>query len=778
VLAVLAVFAQTAKFGFVNYDDNKYIYENPVVQQGLTWQGVRWALTYSEIGHWHPLTWLTHMADCQIYGLWPGGHHLTNVALHAITTVLLFLVLRQMTGFLWRSAFVAAVFAIHPLRAESVAWIAERKDVLSGMFFMLTLMAYLYYVQQPSFRRYAAMAALFALGLLSKNMLVTLPFVLLLLDWWPLGRMQRRKAEGGNGDADASRVPFWRLVTEKVPLFLLSAGSCVATSLASEKHGDTGFIAFLPRCGNAVVSYIVYMRQMVFPAGLANPYPYPPSGPPVSQVCVALALLVAITAGVVSCRQKRPFLLMGWLWYLGMLVPAIGIVQISYYSHADRYTYLPEIGLAIAGTWAVADLSAGWWHRRVILGGLTIAIMGALGVCGYTQTSYWRDGELLWTHTLACTSSNAVAHLNLGDLLRLRGRLDEAAIQYRQVLDIEPNNVETINNLGNILAMKGQNEAALAEYHKALAVQPGFADTHVNLGNLLMHNNLEEAITEYRKALELAPDKVEILNNLGKALGMKGEDEAAIAQYQKALEIQPGYANARFNLGNRLLKMGRLDEAATQYRKVLEIQPDDATARNMLGKTLLLKGDFDGAMSCFEKTTPMSPDPFSRWFNLGNGFLQQEDWVTAIPCYRQALSINPRSADAGANLGTAFWKKGDIKDAIDSWQEALAINPDQINVLNDLALVLATSVDTSLRNGPKAVVLATQANQLSGGGNPVILQTLAAAYAQAGSYGLATSTARRALELALAQNNTALAATLQREIKLYETNTPPAKAPQ
>jgi tetratricopeptide (TPR) repeat protein len=794
-LAVLAVFGQTARFGFVNYDDNKYIYENEVVQKGLTWQGVRWALTYSEIGHWHPLTWLTHMADCQFYGLRAGGHHATNVALHLLTTLLLFLVLRQMTGRLWRSAFVAAVFAIHPLRAESVAWIAERKDVLSGMFFMLTLLAYVHYVRQPSIWRYLLLALSFALGLLSKNMLVTLPFVLLLLDWWPLGRMEgqtvlvlfpdwwklaqmRRQRPGGAVTVSRlpSRLPgfpFWVLVKEKIPLLALSAGSCVATALVAEKLGDVDRVSLLPRLGNAVVSYAIYLRQMVFPVGLAAPYPYPHSGPPIWEICVALVVLAVVTVVVFVWRQKRPFLLVGWLWYLGMLVPAIGIVQISYYSHADRYTYLPEIGLAIAGTWAVTSLSAKWQNRRTVLRALMIAVIGALAICAHTQTSYWKDGESLWTHTLACTSNNFVAHLDLADLLRLEGKLDEATAQYRLASDISPDNVETINDLGIILGMKGQDAAAIAQFQKALAIRPGYADTYVNLGNVLMHVNLDEAIADYRKALAITPDKAEILNNLGKALGMKGDDAAAIAQYQRVLEIQPGYANAHFNLANRLLKVGRLEEAAAQYQQALEIQPNDAEARNKLGKTLLLKGDFDGAMSCFEKTTTLSPDPFSRWLNVGSGFLQQDDWQTAIVCFHQALKINPRSAEAYANLGMACFKKGGAKEAIDSWQQALSINPDQVNVQISLARLLATTPDTKLRDGPKAIALATQANQLSKGGNPVILQTLAVIYAQAGNYGEAASTARRALELALAQNQDALAAALQKEIKLYETNTPP-----
>lgn len=777
-ILVLAVFGQTAWFSFVNYDDNKYIYENLVVQKGLTWEGVRWASTYSEIGHWHPLTWLTHMADCQIYGLWAGGHHLTNVALHTISTLLLFLVLRRMTGRLWRSAFVAAVFAVHPLRAESVAWIAERKDVLSGVFFMLTLWAYLNYVEKPSFGHYLAMFVLFALGLLAKNMLVTLPFLLLALDWWPLGRMRGRRPEDAEESEPSAGTPIWGLVKEKIPLMLLSAGSCIATAMASEKLAEANRIPALTRLGNAAVTYVIYMEQMVFPAGLASLYPYPQNGLPIWKVCGALAMLLAVTALVVAGREKRPFLLVGWLWYLGMLVPAIGIVQISYYAHADRYTYLPEIGLALAATWAVADLSAGWERRKVLLGSMMVVVVGTLAVCCQVQASYWKNGELLWRHTLSCTKNNFIAHQDLADFLRLAGRLDEAGAQYSQALALRPNDVETLNDLGNIQAMTGHDASAMENYKQAMTIRPSFVDSYANLGNLLMHTNVDEAIAQYRRGLAIAPGTLKLLNDLGKALAIKGDDAGAIEQYQKVLAIEPGYANAHFNLGNRYLKLGKYEEAAAQYRKSLEIQPEDQEAQTKLGKALLLKGDFAGAMTCFEKTMNMSPDPFSRWLDLGNGLLQQEDWPTAMACFRQAVKINPRSADAWANLGLACFRAGECKEAIDSWQQSLAIKPDQQLVQNNLARLLATATDASLRDGAKAVALAAQANQSSGGGNPVILQTLAAAYAEAGSYELAVAAARQALELAVAQNDGKLAATLKKEISSYETKVPPSNEPR
>ncbi len=605
VLAAItfAVFGQTAGFEFVNYDDNIYVYDNPAVARGLTLKGAVWALTFGEIGHWHPLTWLTHMADCQVYGLWAGGHHLTNVALHALAAVLLFLALREMTGSLWRSAFVAAVFAIHPLRVESVAWIAERKDVLSGVFFMLTLWAYARYAGRPSRWRYAAVALAYALGLLCKNTLVTLPFVLLLLDWWPLHRV--KLDGGGGGKVGAARLIglFGGLVKEKIPLFLLSVGSCVATALVPEKIFDSYRLPFLVRIGNALISYCVYLRQMVFPAGLANPYPNPPRGLPFWEVALAFVLLAAISVSVVAWRKRRPYLLVGWLWYLGMVVPTIGIIQISYYAHADRYTYLPGIGLVLAGTWAVGDCSLGWRHRRAVLGGLMAAVMGALMVCAWKQTAYWKSSETLWTHTLACTTGNYVAHYNLGVTLFQKGMVDEAS-------------------------------------------------------------------THFRSALQIKPDYVEACNDLAIALRQKGSVDEAIVLYQKALQLQPDYAEAHYNLAIALQQKGRTDEAIAHYQKALQIKADYAKAQN------------------------------------------------------------------------------------------------------NLAWVLATCPQAALRNGKKAVELAERAKALTGGEDPIILHTLAAACAEAGRFSEAVETAQQALRLAEAQSNPKLAGKLQSELILYQAGSP------
>jgi protein O-mannosyl-transferase len=800
MLAVLAVFGQTAHFEFVNYDDQLNVFENSVVEKGLSVQAVVWAFTHTQVANWIPLTTLSHMLDCQIFGLRAGGHHMVNVLWHAANAVFLFLVLRQMTGSLWRSAFVAAIFAVHPLRAESVAWVTERKDVLSGFFFILTIGAYVRYTRKPSLAGYVVICLLFALGLMAKSMVATLPFVLLLLDYWPLGRMHNWKQ-------------CLRLAAEKTPLFALSAGACVVTALVP------GLLvlhrASVPdRIGNALVSYLIYLRQMLFPTELAAPYPFVPGGQPLYKVGVAFVVLAVITTIVVAYRKKRPSLLMGWLWYLGMLFPVIGLIQISSdTAHADRFTYLPEIGLAIAGIWAIADWSQGWKYRREVLGGLMPAVMGILIVLGHTQVSYWRDDESLWTRALACTPGISIAHNGLGlaflakdkneeaiaqyrkaleinpiypkawdglgIALIATGKTEEAIVQFHKALKINPDFAEAWNNLGVALFKKGEHEEAIAKYRKALELDPDYVKARYNLGDALVQlGRLDEAITQFRKVLEATPDNAPALNNFGVALELKGQNKEAIAQFKNALAINPNYPDALCNLGAAFVKEGKLDEAITQYRNALAIDPAYVKAGNNLGKALLRKGDFDGALACFTKDAGLKKDPLTTWHNLGNDFLHKNNLVEAIACYRQAIKIAPRSADVWAGLGLAFFQNEQIKEAIDSWQQALETKPDQPNVQNNLAWLLATTPDSSLRNGARAVALAEQAKLLTAGDNPMVLHTLAAAYAETGRYSAATAMARRALELAVAQKNDDLTNKLPKEIKLYELDTPLRDAPQ
>ena len=686
------VFGQTLSHEFVNFDDHVYVYENPVITGGLTLPGIIWAFRRSHARNWHPLTTISHMLDCQLFGLNAGGHHFTNVFLHTIAVILLFLVLRDMTGgpsrtgSVWPSAFVAALFSIHPLHVESVAWISERKDVLSGVFFMLTLGAYVRYARQPSPARYITMLTLFALGLVSKPMLVTLPFVLLLLDYWPLDRGQRTEIRGsrrrirpladrrsavrhgesirwwirdqrsatanpsfgGSGDRERVEGQSWsNLVAEKIPLLALSAASCLATLLV-QRHaaGSIDQLPFAWRANNAIVTCVVYIWQMLWPVKLAVFYPHPDNRLPFWRVLLALALLITITTTVIALRRKRPYLITGWFWYLGMLVPVIGLVQVGEQARADRYTYLPQIGLYLMLTWAIADLSASWRRRREILSVAAAVVITALTWRAWIQTSYWENSETLWTHTLAVTTDNDVAHNNLGFIFLRRGELDEAISHFQTALNIRANNPET----------------------------------HYSLGSALVHNNLGNAF-----------------------LRKKLVDEA-IAHYEKAVELRPDYADGHYNLGSALLQEGRIDEAIAHWERTLSIQPNDAEVHTTLGDALLRKGE------------------------IGQ----------AIAHYETALEIAPRS----------------------------------VSTLNNLAWALSTCSDASLRDGAKAIELAQEADQLAGGKNLIFIRTLAAAYAENGRFTDAIETAQRALQLATAQDNFALANKLEKDLDLYRTNSP------
>ena len=540
---VWLVFGRTVHYAFVNYDDSLFVYENPAVTGGLSRDGVKWAFTHTVASNWHPLTTLSHMLDCQLYGLNAGGHHLTNVLLHTASVILLFLVLRQMTGKLWRSALVAAVFAIHPLRVESVAWVSERKDVLSGLFFMLTLWAYVYYARRPfSLGRYLCVVAPFALGLLSKPMVVTLPFVLLLLDYWPLGRFQWTTVR-------ATLRALRSLFCEKIPLFFLAAVLSVVTFIAQK--GNRVGLESMPvtrRLSNVMVSYGTYVREMVWPQKLAAFYP-PVSTVPIWQIIGAGALLLTVTVLAIRAARRNGYILVGWLWYLGMLVPVIGLVQAGSQSHADRYTYLPQIGLYLLLTWAAADWCARWRHRRVALGGVATLILAALIFCAPAQTACWQNGESLWTHTLACTSDNADAQNGLGNALFLKGRDGEAMVHLQQALQINPRYAEAHDNLGSELFLKGQVDGAIVQFQQALQIDPRNADAHYNLGcALLLRGRLDEAIVQFQQALQINPDNANSHINLGNALLQMGRDDEAIVHYQRAQQLNPNSLEVQNNL--------------------------------------------------------------------------------------------------------------------------------------------------------------------------------------------------------------------------------------
>ena len=554
------VFGQTVHFGFVNYDDDQTICWNPHVARGLSGPGIAWAFTHRHFGNWFPLTYLTHMVDCQLYGLNAEGHHLTNVLLHAATTVLLFLVLRQMTGQMWPSALAAALFAIHPLRVESVAWVTERKDVLSGLFFVLALGAYTSYVRHPfSSLRYLAMMVSFALGLMAKPVLVTLPAVLLLLDYWPLGRFtgsspphptpSHCNGRGTLGDADllVSGTAIkrfsspWRLVKEKLPLLLLVAASCIAT-LVSQGAASAANARYPLgwRMGTALISYVTYLSQSFCPRDLAVLYPRLSLALPLGKVLAAFSVLASVTAATWVWRGTRPYLLMGWLWYLGMLVPVIGLVQFGSQAVADRFTYLPQVGLWIALAWGAADLCRSSPCLRRVCGGASVLVLALLMGCAWRQTTFWQDSEALWTHTLACTSRNSMAHCVFATGLARWGRVDEALDHFRQAMELQPDDALVRCNIADILAKQGR---------------------------------LDEAMTWYRNALKIQPECVPACNNLGQLLARQGRFDEAVEQYRRALQLQPDLAVAYSNLGNVFLRGASLPKRKPSIRRHWKSRP-------------------------------------------------------------------------------------------------------------------------------------------------------------------------------------------------------------
>lgn len=588
---VAAVFGRTATFDFVNYDDPIYVYQSPAITAGLHWDSVPWAFTHVHGQNWHPLTTLSHMLDCELYGVAAAGHHTTNVVLHAATAVLLFLTLRRITGAMWRSALVAAVFAIHPLRVESVAWIAERKDVLSGLFFVLTIAAYAFYVRTRTVRAYACTLLAFTAGLLSKPMLVTTPFVLLLLDLWPLQRLRDGK--------------LFRIVLEKIPLLCLAIGSCVATLIAQKQYIGVGEeLPLTARLTNAALSYVTYVRQMFWPVSLAPFYPHREANVSAVEVAAAILFLVGVTVAALLLRKRKPYVAVGWLWYLGMLVPVIGVVQVGWQSHADRYTYLPQIGLYIAIVWLLGDAALMFRVPRIALASAAVCVVVAFAAAAFAQTGYWRDSETLWTHTLAVSPQNDVAQNNLGILLADRGRYDEAIAHYEAALRLRPQNAVAHLNLGNALILRGDVSAAREEVRRAIEIDPTNVDAHNALGVMrLQQGDVSGAIDEWRRALAVDPENGNAANNLAWVYATSTDPAVrngteAVALARKAVSISAGRnALVLRTLAAAYAESGRFDEAIATAERARELA--------QLQKNPTLVAELDATIALYATHRPL-----------------------------------------------------------------------------------------------------------------------------------------------------------------------------
>ena len=728
-LATIAVYWPILSHNFVNYDDNTYVRTNTQVQGGLSLENIKWAFTHTVGGNWHPLTMLSHMLDCQLYGLKPWGHHLTSLLFHAADATLLLLLLQRLTGAVWRSAWVAAMFAFHPLHVESVAWIAERKDVLSTFFGFAALLFYARYALArksaetapvigragASFllsRDYWLACIFFALGLLCKPMLVTWPLVLLLLDFWPLDRFQTTRIRS--------------LAWEKSPFFLLAMASGVVTFLVQRQEGAVQSLSSMTmamRWENTVISYCRYVMKLFGPVDLAVYYPFPKSGWPVTWVLGAIIFLTGLSVLFWLKRQRHPFLLMGWLWFLGTLVPVIGLVQVGSQAMADRYTYIPSVGIFIAISWGAYELSRRWRHQT-----RTLAVMGSVAIilgCGMTrrQAGYWTDSETLFRHTLAVTVDNDVAHCSLGFVYYQQGRTNAALDEFKEAIRINPNFAEAHRNLGLLLGEQGQTNLALGEFQLAVQLNPSFASARYNLGcyliktgqmdegirqfketahfrpedqescqmlldMLLANGQTNAAISQLQEVIKVIPSNPEIHYRLGNLFSHNGQTEEAVAQFQETIRLKPGLFEAHNNLGNLLSKMGQSDQAIIELKEAIRLKPDLADAHYNLGVLYMKKGMNDGAIDEFQTAIRLSPNLDTAHYYLGNVYMKGGQMDLASAQFQEAIRINPDHAFAHNKLGIALGSMGRVNEAIAEFQTAVRLKPDYAEANTNLALSL------------------------------------------------------------------------------------------
>lgn len=788
-LLTLAVFWPATRNQFTVYDDPDYVTKNPHVQAGLTWQGLSWAFgrLHGENTYWHPLTWVSHMVDYQLFGLKPPGHHLVNLLFHTLNTVLVFLVFQRMTGAFWRSAVLAVVFALHPLQVDTVAWVAERKNLLSAFFWLLTMWAYVGYaegrrrnaecsvpnpasrIQHHASRYYLFALVFFSLGLMCKPVLVTLPFVLLLLDYWPLQRF-------GASTLNLQPSTSLRLVAEKAPFFLLAGVSSVITvashrSLMGLVDASAG-LPLEPRIENALVSYVRYLGKTVWPSHLAVFYPHPVSWPIWIVVLSGLLVLVLSALSIYNARS-RPYLFVGWCWFLGVLVPFIGVIQAGSQAMADRFAYMPLLGLFLALVWGAHDVVARWRYRAFVLSALATAAALLCLTLTRRQIGYWKDDESLFGHALAVTENNAEAHYNLGMTQAARGAFDQAIRNYEEAVKLSPLDPDAHSGLAYALAGNHRLSEAVSQYVEALRLNPGDAISHGELGNVLAkQGRVEEAIEHYTEALRLKENYPAAQYGLGLACLSRGSYPEAVAQFRAVLRVNPSLAGAHRKLGQALAAQRQFAEAIEQYRAALRLKPGEVGAYTELGSLLLEHGQLDEAIEQYTVAAHLSPKSAEVQYDLGTALAKKRDWENAARQFRLALELDPSLAAAHYQLGMACLLQRHTAEALEHWREAARLNPKWPDPLNNLAWVLATDPRSEWRNGAEAVRLATRAGELAGTNDVRVLDTLAAAYAETGRFAEATDVIQKAITLAEAVKATNSITEFRRRLDLYQNQKP------
>ena len=608
VIVTSAVYWRIGKFEFIEYDDHEYIIHNPHIQEGLTLKSITWSFKATYAVNWHPVTWLSHILDVEFYGMDPGMHHRINQLFHILNILLLFHVLRRATGDLWPSCFVAVVFALHPLQVESVAWVSERKNVLSTFFWMMTLWAYIRYVDHPVASRYTVVLLFFALGLMAKPMLVTLPFVLLLLDYWPLDRVCRPAIAPNVDDSSDRRSINPQIIKEKIPLFVLAAAASVVAFLVQKSGGAVKSLDLYPmavRVGNMLVSYVNYLIKIVWPFKLAIFYPHPMMYP-FWKIAVAGLILASMSILAFRFRRQRPYFAMGWLWFMGTLVPVIGLVQVGIQAMADRYLYVPMIGMLIIIAWGIPDLLSRWRYKIIGLKITGAAAALFLAMITWSQVPHWTNTETLFAHALEVTPKNYEILYKLGEVFLARNKLDRAIFYFDEAVKIIPD-ARAHNSLGYALHKKGRTDEAIAHFDKSLRLNPSYVQAHNNLGNAFAYKGmLDKAIVHYRKAIQISPSS-EIHNNLGLALIRKGDIDKGVYQFKKALEWTPDYQDAYRNLERGLAVKERIDLAVSDMSEALKISVDDAEVNEKINHLYRTKQLLDEAMEYYQVILSAQP---------------------------------------------------------------------------------------------------------------------------------------------------------------------------
>jgi tetratricopeptide (TPR) repeat protein len=852
IVVTIALYWPVGDHEFITaYDDQVYVTENAGVTNGLTWQSAAWAFQTAHASNWHPVTWLSHMLDYQLWGPAAGCHHLTNVAFHALNAAILLLLLQRLTGRLWPSAMVAALFAWHPLHVQSVAWVAERKDLLSTFWGLLSLLAFVRYAQKRPARtgqrpdgepprgtggfasarfNYCLSLALFALGLMSKPMLVTIPLLLLLLDYWPLQRF--------------SEIRATRLLAEKLPFMALSIVSCVITLRVQGAGGSIAALSEVPvgaRIANALVSYLRYLGKTFWPADLAILYPYVHDWPAPLVISAAL-FMVAVSGAAFALARRMPSFVVGWLWYVVALVPVIGLVQVGEQSMADRYTYLPLVGVFLVFAWGGAQLMQRRQNpMRTVVPALAVAVLVLCLLGTRHQLPFWRNNVALFERAVKVTENNGSAHKNLGGALVQLNRLDEAVRHYETAIAINPADASAHSDLGTALARMGRVNEAVEHFHAAIQLKPNDADLHFNLGNAWMgagqaqdaaqahqraldldpvharaHHNLaitlsrlgrlDEALAHARAATSWSPGSAEMQNTMGNLAAQRLGDEPALMHFRKAAALAPHSAEAHFNLGSCLLRLAQTNGAIAALVTVTKLDAGHEKAHALLAEVFALTGNYSNALPHCLRLVQVRSNHSAAWNNLGTCWARLGRLEDAADCFARATALDSAYVEAFVNRAGALAGLGRLTEAAAEYEQALRTQPEGARLhhglarllhqqgreeaavdhfltaaqcapqwpeaLNDAAWMLATSGDARLRNSREAVRLALEAKRLTGGTNANVVGTLAAAYAADGRQDLAVKTAEQAAAMAEESGLRDFAARVHQRLKLYRAGNP------